>query len=90
FADEDQQAKFTRDPVTPARRSADAEHKALTHTLEDGTPAHSFATLLAELGAIVRNTCRMPNDEHAPTFLITTTANPKQHRALELIRQMPV
>jgi len=32
----------------------------------------------------------MPNTEHAPTFQITTTANPKQHRALELIRQMPV
>ena len=90
FADEDQSAKLTRDPVAPAKRSAAAERKALTHTIEDGTPAHSFTTLLAELGAIVRNTCRMPNTEHAPTFQITTTANPKQQRALELIRQMPV
>jgi transposase len=90
FADEDQSAKSTRDPVAPAKRSAAAERKALTHTIEDGTPAHSFTTLLAELGAIVRNTCRMPNTEHAPTFQITTTANPKQHRALELIRQMSV
>jgi hypothetical protein len=30
----------------------------------------------------------MPNDEQAPTFQITTTANPKQHRALDLIRQI--
>lgn len=90
FADEDQLAKLSRDPVAPAKRSADAERKALTHTLEDGTPAHSFCTLLAELGTIVRNSCRMPHAEHAPTFQITTTANAKQQRAFELIRQMPV
>lgn len=88
FADQDQQTKLTRDPVAPAKRSDTAERKALTHTLEDGTAAHSFATLLAELGTIVRNTCRMPQTEHAPSFQITTTANPKQHRALELIRQI--
>lgn len=90
FADEDQQAKQTRDPVAPAKRSPAAEHKATCHTLEDGTPAHSFATLLAELAAIVRNTCRMPCTERAPSFQVTTTANPKQHHALELIRQLPV
>jgi hypothetical protein len=32
----------------------------------------------------------MPQTEHAPTFQITTTANAKQQRAFELIRQMPV
>lgn len=90
FADDDQQAKLTRNPVAPARRSAAAELKASTHMLEDGTPAHSFSTLLAELGTIVRNTCRMPNDSKAPTFRITTTANPKQRQALERLQQMPV
>lgn len=90
FADEDQLAKRTRDPVAPAKRSAAAEQKALTHTLEDGTPAHSFCTLLAELGTIVRNTCRMPQAEHSSTFSVTTTANAKQQRAFDLIRQMPV
>jgi hypothetical protein len=88
FADEDQQAKQTRDPVAPAQRSLAAEHKATGHTLDDGTPAHSFTTLLAELGAIVRNTCRVPRAKRAPTFQITTTPSPKQHRALELIRQV--
>ena len=29
-------------------------------TLDDGTPAHSFSTLLADLAGIVRNTCRTP------------------------------
>jgi transposase len=91
FADEDQAAKATRDPVAPAKRSTAAIDKAKTHTLADGTPAHSFSTLLADLSAIVRNTCRTPNaGDSAPTFSITTTANPKQKRALELIQRISV
>lgn len=86
FADEDQPAKTQRDPVAPAQRSAAAEHKALTHTLTDGTAAHSFRTLLDELSSIVRNTCRAPGTEsHAPTFEIVTTPNANQTRALELL-----
>ena len=60
FADNDQLAKATRDPVAPAKRSKAAQAKAASHTLDDGTPAHSFSTLLADLAAIVRNTCRTP------------------------------
>ena len=89
FADTEQEAKTTRDPVAPAKRSASALAKAASHTIEDGTPAHSFATLLAELATIVRNTCRTPNaGPDAPTFEIITTANAKQKRALELIQQI--
>jgi hypothetical protein len=89
FADTDQQAKTMRDPVAPAKRSKAALAKTARHTLDDGTPAHSFATLLAELATIVRNTCRTPHAEpEAPTFEVITTANPKQKRALELIQQM--
>jgi len=57
LADEDQAAKATCDPVAPAPRSAAAQHKAPTHHLEDGTPAHSFRTLLDELSTVLRNTC---------------------------------
>jgi transposase len=86
FADQDQLAKTTRDPVAPATRSSAAQAKAATHTLDDGTPAHSFSTLQQELATIVRNTCRAHKAaDGAATFLITTTANPKQRRALELI-----
>jgi hypothetical protein len=85
FADEDQQAKHTRDPVAPAKRSEAAERKAASHQLEDGTPAHSFATLMAELATIVRNTCSTPMAESA-TFDILTRPNPKQQRALELLQ----
>jgi len=89
FADTDQQAKKTRDPVAPAKRSKPALTKAVRHTLDDGTPAHSFASLLEELATVVRNTCRTPNaGPHAPTFDVLTTPNVKQQRALELIRQI--
>jgi transposase len=89
FADTEQQAKATRDPVAPAKRSAAALTKALHHRLDDGTPAHSFATLLEELAGIVSNTCRTPNaGPDAPTFSILTTPNPKQRRALDLIEQI--
>jgi len=86
FADPDTDAKTTRDPVAPAQRSPAAQRKAASHTLDDGTPAHSFATLLADLATIVRNTCHAPNDTHskAAAFHITTTANAQQQRALDL------
>ena len=91
FADTDQQAKATRDPVAPARRSKAALAKAARHALEDGTPAHSFATLMAELGTIVRNTCRVPHaGPDAPTFEVFTTPNAKQQRALDLLQQIRV
>ena len=89
FADEDQAAKFSRDPVAPAKRSEAAMKKVLSRTLEDGTPAHSFQTLLRELETVVRNTCRTPNStSDAPTFQLTTKQNEKQKRALELIDQI--
>jgi len=86
FADQDQAAKLTRDPVAPAKRSEAAMKKVLSHTLHDGTPTHSFQTLLRELETVVRNTCRTPKTTgDSPTFQITTTQNQKQKRALELI-----
>ena len=91
FADEAQAAKTTRDPVAPAKRSESAKIKALTGKLADGTPAHSFSTLLAELATIVRNTCHaaLPG-EAASTFEVVTTANPKQQRALDLLQAITV
>ncbi len=86
FADEDQQAKASRDPVAPAQRSAAAEQKAATHQLADGTPVHSFRTLLQDLSAVVRNTCRTRDHEDAPTFTVTTTPTPEQRRAYDLLK----
>ena len=89
FADEDQAAKLTRDPVAPALRSDEAIKKVQSHTLDDGTPVHSFQTLMATLAGIVRNTCRTPGGgADALTFEIITTPNTTQKRALELIGQI--
>jgi hypothetical protein len=89
FADTDQESKAARDPVAPAKRSKAALAKVASKHLDDGTPAHSFCTLLAELATIVRNTCRTPSaGNNAPTIEITTTPNPKQKRALELLQQI--
>jgi hypothetical protein len=91
FADTDQAAKAVRDPVAPASRSKAALAKVARHSLEDGTPVHSFSTLLAELATIVRNTCRTPSaGPEAPTFDLNTTPNTQQRRALELIELIRV
>jgi hypothetical protein len=67
FADTDQLASATRDPVAPATRSKAALAKAGRHTPDDGTPVHRFSTLMAELAIIVR--CRTPHaGPDAPRF----------------------
>jgi hypothetical protein len=87
FADEDHSAKTTRDPVAPARRSPGALRKASTHHLPDGTPAHSFRTLLDELSTVVRNTCcSRASGVDVRSFEIVTTANPKQAHAMQLLQ----
>ena len=89
FSDENLEAKRTRDPVAPARRSESAEEKADTKLLPDGSPVHSFGTLLAELSTIVRNTCRSAS---APdnTFSLVTTTTAEQQRALSLLDKIKV
>jgi hypothetical protein len=77
--------------VAPAVRSEAALKKVARHTLDDDSPAHSFATLMAELATLVRNTCRTPQDSKtAPTFDLLTTPTAKQHHALQLLRKITV
>jgi hypothetical protein len=91
FADEDLQAKKHRDPVTAAERSKPALEKVATRTLKDGSPVHSFHTLLAELSTIVRNTCQARVGQRSGlTFQMTTTPNPAQLRALQLLQAIAV
>ena len=91
FTDEDQEAKETRDPVAPAQRSAAAQRKASRHQQDDGTPVHSFQTLLADLASVTRNTCRMSHTEgEASTFPVLTIPNATQKRAYELIETTPM
>jgi transposase len=91
FCDEDQAAKATRDPVAPAQRSAGALRKAAIKRLDDGSPVHSFETLIGNLAGIVRNTCRsLGSAPDGPTFHMTTPANPKQQRAFDLLKTIHV
>lgn len=85
FADTDQAAKATRDPVAPTTPSASAQHKAASKLLDDEQPSHSFATLIAEMAILVPNTCRTPSTgSYAPTFELLTTGH--QHCAKALIQ----
>ena len=91
FSDEDQAAKMTRDPVAPAKRSDAALRKVHAKVLDDGTPVHSFSTLLKELSRIVRNLCRPRGaGPEAPTFEIVTTPNATQQRAYDLLKTIAV
>jgi transposase len=91
FADEDQAAKKTRDPVAPAKRSASAKKKVRSKKLEDGSKVHSFRSLLTLLSGIVRNVCRIEGaGSKAPAFEITTTPNEKQQQALDLLQNISV
>ncbi len=91
FADEDLKRKTQRDPVAAARRSDAALQKVACRTLNDGSPVHSFRTLLHELSTIVRNTCQPHAAQGvASTFQMTTTPNPTQHRALQLLQSITV
>ncbi len=90
FCDEDQQAKNTRDPVAPAKRSRAALDKVHSKVLDDGTPVHSFQTLLNDLSSIVSNACRRPGASTAgePTFEVVTTPNSTQQRAYDLLKSI--
>lgn len=90
FADEDQEAKATRDPVAPAKRSAGALAKAARKTTTDGQEVHSFKTLLEHLAVIVRNQCARRNESSSPVapVVIETTPDFIQEKAFDLLRQI--
>ena len=69
--------------VAPAQRSASALAKAHTQRLDDGTPVHSFRSLLAALTTLTKNTVRVPNSPATFDKLSSPTA--LQERALQLL-----
>jgi hypothetical protein len=64
------------------------EIKATTHTLADGSPAHSFRTLLQDLSSIVRNSCKAGKGKDAPIFTVVTRPTDEQRRALNLLKKI--
>jgi hypothetical protein len=91
FCDEDQEGKKSRDPVAPAQRSSEAMNKVCSKHLDDGSKVHSFQTLLKLLSQIVRNECRvLDDDSDAHTFELVTTPNSKQQYAYDLLKTISV
>jgi len=72
------------DPVAPAKRSADATAKASHQQLPDGSPAHSFRTLLDHLGTLTRNQVRFTEPSPQATAELLATPTAPQRRAFEL------
>src|SRR5487761_141335 len=73
------------DPVAPALRSAEARRKEQTKLTADGFPVHSFRTLLAQLGTLVKNR-DIPRGADSPAaFDLTTQPSPLQTRAFHLL-----
>ena len=89
FCDEDQEAKSTRDPVAPAQRSEAALEKVHTKRLDDGTPVHSFQSLIHSLSGIVLNLACVPGvNDSASIFEIVTTPDETQKQAMELLKNI--
>ena len=72
-------------PVLPALRSKSALAKAATKTLPDGSPVHSFQTLLSELSTVVSNDAWVPSIPEIPSFRLTTRPNQTQEKAFKLL-----
>ncbi len=86
FTDDDKPAASAArtSPVIPAARSPRALAKAATKHTPGGLPAHSLATLLADLGTICLNTIA-PADPALPGFRLVTTPTAVQRQAFELL-----
>jgi len=83
FDDEDKDKK--RDPVALAQPSPQAKEKKSRKKTRDGLPIHSFDTLLAELGTLCRNRCRMGISKNLPTFVRVTEKTTFQKKIFELL-----
>jgi len=91
YADEDQQAKDSRDPVASAKRSEEAMEKVRTKQLPDGSRVHSLHSLFNHLSTIVRNMCRClktPSDN--ATFTMDTKPDATQKKAFDLLKTISV
>src|SRR5262245_7518296 len=81
----DQAPPRRTDPVAPAQRSTDAAAKASRRQLADGTPTHSFRSLLDHLGTLTRNQVHFPQQPRPVTTELLATPTPTQRRAFDLV-----
>jgi len=78
----DEEIPERQDPVGPALRSDTAHAKDATKLGTDGEVIHSFATLLAHLGTLTRNTVEFSQWVQIEQLSVST---PLQRRVFELI-----
>jgi Transposase DDE domain len=78
----DQHPPQRTDPVAPATRSPHAKAKAARQRHPDGTPLHSFATLLDELATLTRNTIVFAGGARITKLAVPTAL---QRHAFDLI-----
>jgi len=76
------------DPIAKAIRSPAAQRKARTKRTTTGETAHSYKSLLAELGTLTRNTIRLPGT--TATFHKLAQPTTLQARALDLAQHAPL
>jgi len=86
FDDDDKEAAAAKrvSPVSPARRSDRATHKARAKRTDDDRPVHSFRTLLADLATLAKNRVRLLGGGAATTEMLTTPT-PHQQRIFALL-----
>jgi transposase len=75
------QERRQRDPILPAVCSSSAQEKKLTRQTADGFPAHSFATLMAELASRALVTYGLKSEESTPSFQQVPEPTPLQAKA---------
>jgi Transposase DDE domain len=73
------------EPTDPAERSKAAQVKTSQRELPDGTPAHSFHTLLQHLATLTRDDIAF-TDPAGVRIQKLATPTPTQHKAFELIQ----
>lgn len=81
--------RAVRDPVAPAEPSASAKRKKATHRTAEGSPVHSFRTLLAELATRSRHTCVPAGGSAEATFMKLTDLTALQAEAFRLVGLKP-
>jgi hypothetical protein len=85
----DEERPEAADPVAPAERSPTALAKARTGRLPDGTPVHSYRTLLDELATLTRDRLAPAGSPDEAAFELVAVPTALQTRALSLLDLTP-
>jgi transposase len=90
FDDDDKAAAamLRKSVVAPSQRSPRAQYKAAAKHTQEGTPVHSFQTLLGDLATLAINRIK-PTGLKVEPFDKITTATPLQQKALDLLGVSP-